>query len=234
MSSICFVLKGSIFPNSQERTQKQISNIDAMIEKINSDISEKRKKAKEIKEYIKLLSDTKNKIDSKNSSRKRMIESYKNRGSMLLKHIREMEEKLQFFEKAKYTLESNQMTAELAQEISALKNELTKVNMIDTEQIVRDTEDIAETNDAIDDFNRRVSVTLNAVNKDIDIDEDEFDAYLNESEEDDTIQEQIKAPITEEDMMNREDNSIEAEFLENKPKKKKQVTFKEKVVEHSF
>lgn len=175
-----------LFPNSVERTQRQIEKIDEIIDKINADIQEKRKKLKEIKDNINLLNDPSNKLDSKNSSRSRMIETYKKRMGIIMKHIKDLESQLAFFEKSKYSLENNQMSKELSEHIAKLKAEMLSVKTIDADQLVNDTEEITEVNDFIDDFNSRVRVSINAWNTDVDVDEDEIEAYL---EEDDSKEE---------------------------------------------
>lgn len=202
MPGFCEIL----FPNSVERTQKQIEKIDEIIDKINADIQEKRKKLKEIKDSINLLNDPSNKIDSKNSSRTRMIDTYKKRMGIIMNHIKDLESQLAFFEKSKYSLENNQMSKELSEHIAKLKAEMMSVKTIDADQLVNDTEEITEVNDFIDDFNSRVRVSINAWNTDVDVDEDEVEAYLNEMEADEKPK-TYEPKRTQEDELFRKSNN---------------------------
>ena len=78
MSNICLLFKEFMPLSSDDRTNRQIERIDKTILKINDDIFEKRKKLRQMKENIKILADPKNKMEGKNSSRGRLILSYKN------------------------------------------------------------------------------------------------------------------------------------------------------------
>ena len=181
MSAICFLFKDKVFPNNAIRVQRQIEELDISIVDINNKIFEKRKKLKDLKENINLLEDPGNKVDVKNSSRKRLVETTKMRMGMICKHIKELEDNLSFFEKSKYVLENNQMTKELTEQITKLKMQLSSVTTIDVENLVKSAEEVSEVHADLEDVHNKVRITMNAWNSDVDVDMDDVDAYLRES-----------------------------------------------------
>ena len=205
MSEFCSLFRQNVFPNSEERTQRQIARLDDTIEKINAEIQEKRKKMKEIKDNIKLLKDPNVRMDGQNSSRARMIDGFRKRIGLLMEHIKRMEDNLAFFEKSKFSLENNQMSSDLSRHIRQLREEMSQVNVIDIDKLEEDTTEIAEVTDYMEEHNNRVGVLMESGMTDVDIDDDEVDAYLNASDDDivKTRDTAVTRP-TEEQIMERE------------------------------
>lgn len=236
MSSICLLFKTNLFPNSEERTNQQIQKLDDVIEKINMQISEKKEKLMTLRENVLKLESNNVKLDSKLSDKPRMIKIYKAKIAHILKYIKDLENKLAFFEQTKFAIETNEMSFELSKDIEKIHREVTNVRVVDVDKLEKHTEDIAEVNDAINDHSQRTSVSMNAWTSDIDVDDEEVEAFLNAVEYEEPEVKQVRR--TEEDNLNRIDNTISAKDAvikqTPKPDEMKRVSFSDKVVEHSF
>ena len=100
------------------------------------------------------------------------------------------------------------MTKELAGHIHNLRKQVSSISTVNADRVVEDAEVIVEANGELDEVNQRVRVTMNAWNTDLDVDNDEIDAFLNESESEDervTVEAAKERPV---DKQNKEDNKI--------------------------
>lgn len=223
MSGICNIL----FPNSEARIKRQIDLIDNTMDNIRTEIQEKRDQSESVAEYIKALEDPDVKFKGDSMSRKRKISSEKNKLGRILAHIVDLESKLEFFERSKYSLENNEMTKKLSDHISQLTDIMKSVRTFNSDKLVDDTEKIHEVTDTIDDSVTQARTTMNAWDTEVYVNEDDVNRFLDERRGESSVVSASKPEI-----MSRK-TSVDEEYigtdLMSDVERKK-----EKVPQHSF
>lgn len=179
-SNICSILAATIFAPRLPANQKNITKIDATLEKLYEQQLAGQTKLGELKVNLGKLSNKKNKVDPKGLPRTALVAQTKKRMGMLLHQNKQYQKNIDFFVACKMNLENNAMTREMASNIKVLKKEMIKVGAINVEKLQDDVDFIADANHDIQDVNNLVSDTMvNAWDMDMDMD-DELEAYLAE------------------------------------------------------
>lgn len=178
--NICSLLAATIFAPRLPANQKNITKIDATLEKLYEQQLAGQTKLGELKVNLGKLTNKKNKIDPKGLPRAALVAQTKKRMGMLLHQNKQYQKNIDFFVACKMNLENNAMTREMASNIKVLKKEMVKVGAINVEKLQDDVDFIADANADIQDVNNLVSDTMvNAWDMDMDMD-DELEAYLAE------------------------------------------------------
>ena len=161
--------------------QKNISKIDATLEKLYEQQLTGQTKLGELKTNLGKLTNKKNKVDPKGLPRGTLVAQTRKRMGALLHQNKQYQKNIDFFVACKMNLENNAMTREMASNIKVLKKEMVKVGAINVDKLQDDVDDIAEMNSDIQDVNNMVSDTMvNAWEMDVGDMDDELEAYLAE------------------------------------------------------
>lgn len=179
--NICSLVAASLFAPRVPSNQKNISKIDATLEKLYEQQLAGQTKLGELKVNLGKLTNKKNKVDPKGLPRGTLVAQTRKRMGALLHQHKQYQKNIDFFVACKMNLENNAMTREMASNIKVLKKEMIKVGAINVDKLQDDVDDIAEMNSDIQDVNNIVSDTMvNAWEMDVGEMDDELEAYLAE------------------------------------------------------
>lgn len=182
-ANFCTLLVNTLFGPRVSPNEKNISKIDATLEKLYASQLEKQKKLQELKKNLGLLQDKSNRIDPGGLPRETLIKNTKKRMVAILNHNAQLQKNIDFFTACKYNLENSQMTQEMASHIGSLKKQMIKVGAIDIDKLQEDMDDIAEVNNDLQEVNNAMNDTLvNAWEMDVGEAEELLESYLAESD----------------------------------------------------
>lgn len=221
MTDYCAALKVILFPSQSNLNERQIERIDTSLLKLHEIQREKQTKLTELKTNLKLLQDKSNKIDSGGLPRNVLIENTKKRMKTLLVHTKSLQQNINFFEQCKFNLENSQMTAEMADQIRGLKQQLVGAGRINTDELNDNVDTIAEINDDLQEANFMMTDTMsNAWNSDMSEADEMLDEFLADSDyEDSDIEEEMVSESRVKPMVNAANSLVkEEEKNEEQPK----------------
>lgn len=211
MTDYCAALKVMLFPSQSNLNEQQIERIDASLLKLHEIQREKQTKLTELKTNLKLLQDKNNKIETGGLPRNVLIENTKQRMKTFLVHTKSLQQNINFFEQCKFNLENSQMTAEMADQIRGLKQQLMGAGKINTDELHDNVDTIAEINDDLQEASFTMTDTMaNAWSSDMSADADEMlTEFLADSDyEDSDMEEEMVSESRVKPMVNASNSLV--------------------------
>jgi len=177
--SICNVVLHRLFPNSDLVIKNEIQKLEQDIVALYKDLNEEQSTANEMKQILDKLNNKNIAMDPNGMSRDTAIKTTRQRLSMVLKKIKNINLQLSMFETYRYNMENNKMTLDMKRKIKSIHSRLGTTAAIDIDKLEDDIDDIHDFNADVTEINNAVSRTmLSGWDVDMEQNEKELEAFL--------------------------------------------------------